>query len=471
MSTFDHSTFLSPLTWRYGSEEMRRIWSEEYKRRLWRRIWVALAEAQAEQGLVTREQVEDLRAHMDEIDLERAEEIERVIHHDLMAEVKVFAEQCPLGGPIIHLGATSMDIEDNADALRLRESLELIIARLKELIAGLAEQIEHWADTPAMAFTHLQPAEPTTIGYRLAQYGQDLLFDLLELRRLRRQIRGKGLKGAVGTGASYVQLLGRVGARRLERSVMDKLGLRAYPVATQIYPRKQDWAVLNALAGLAGTLYRFAFDLRVLQSPAVGEWSEPFGAQQVGSSAMPFKRNPVNAENIDSLARYVAVLPRVLWDDAAHSLLERTLDDSANRRLVLPAAFLCTDEIVRRANRIVRGLQVNETAVARNLERYGVFAATERLLMEAVKAGGDRQQLHEVIREHSMAAWAEVSAGRPNPLAERLSSEPAFTRLLPARRIRALLDASDYVGDAPQLARAMAAVLRKEINEPEEVKC
>lgn len=471
MTAFDHTTFLSPLTWRYGSEEMRRIWSEVYKRRLWRRIWVALAEAQAEQGLVTREQVEDLRAHVDDIDLERAEEIERVIHHDLMAEVKVFAEQCPVGGPIIHLGATSMDIEDNADALRLRESLELVIARLKELIAGLAEQIERWADTPAMAFTHLQPAEPTTIGYRLAQYGQDLLFDLLELRRLRRQIRGKGLKGAVGTGASYVQLLGRVGARRLERSVMDKLGLRAYPVATQTYPRKQDWAVVNALAGLAGTLYRFAFDLRLLQSPAIGEWSEPFGAQQVGSSAMPFKRNPVNAENIDSLARYVASLPRVLWDDAAHSLLERTLDDSANRRLVLPAAFLCTDEIVRRANRIVRGLQVNETAVQRNLERYGVFAATERLLMEAVKAGGDRQQLHEVIREHSMAAWAEVSAGRPNLLAERLSSEPAFTRLLPPRRIRALLDAGDYVGDAPQLARAMAAVLRKEINALEEGKC
>ncbi|MBC7241722.1 MAG: adenylosuccinate lyase [Anaerolineae bacterium] len=468
MTAFDHTTFLSPLTWRYGSEEMRRIWSEVYKRRLWRRIWVALAEAQSELGLVSREQVEDLRAHMDEVDLARAEEIERVIHHDLMAEVKVFAEQCPVGGPIIHLGATSMDIEDNADALRLRESLALIIARLEELIAGLAEQIERWADTPAMAFTHLQPAEPTTIGYRLAQYGQDLLFDLLELRRLHGQIRGKGLKGAVGTAASYVQLLGRVGARRLERSVMDKLGLRAYPVATQTYPRKQDWAVLNALAGLAGTLYRFAFDLRVLQSPAIGEWSEPFGAQQVGSSAMPFKRNPVNAENINSLARYVAALPRVLWDDAAHSLLERTLDDSANRRLVLPAAFLCTDEIVRRANRIVRGLQVNEAAVARNLERYGVFAATERLLMEAVKAGGDRQQLHEVIREHSMAAWAEVSAGRPNPLAERLSSEPAFTRLLPARRIRALLEAADYVGDAPQLARAMATVLRKHIQDRRE---
>jgi len=468
MTAFDHTTFLSPLTWRYGSEEMRRIWSEVYKRRLWRRIWVALAEAQSELGLVSREQVEDLRAHMDEIDLARAEEIERLIHHDLMAEVKVFAEQCPVGGPIIHLGATSMDIEDNADALRLRESLALLIARLEELIAGLAEQIERWADTPAMAFTHLQPAEPTTIGYRLAQYGQDLLFDLLELRRLHAQIRGKGLKGAVGTAASYVQLLGRVGARRLERSVMDKLGLRAYPVATQTYPRKQDWAVLNALAGLAGTLYRFAFDLRVLQSPAIGEWSEPFGAQQVGSSAMPFKRNPVNAENIDSLARYVAALPRVLWDDAAHSLLERTLDDSANRRLVLPAAFLCTDEIVRRANRIVRGLQINEAAVARNLERYGVFAATERLLMEAVKAGGDRQQLHEVIREHSMAAWAEVSAGRPNPLAERLSSEPAFTRLLPARRIRALLEAADYVGDAPQLARAMAAVLRKHIQDRRE---
>ena len=460
---YGHETFLSPLTWRYGSEEMRRLWSEAHKRRLWRRIWVALAEAQAEFGLVRPEQVQALRARVDDVDIARAEEIEAEIHHDLMAEVKVYAEQCPAAGPIIHLGATSMDVEDNADALRLREALDLLIERAGGLLEALAGQIERWAGAPAMAFTHLQPAEPTTIGYRLAQYGQDLLEDLADLRRRRAAIRGKGFKGAVGTAASYVQLLGSAeAAEQLEARIMSALGLDAYPVATQIYPRKQDWAVLTALAGLAGTLYKFAFDLRVLQSPPIGEWAEPFGSRQVGSSAMPFKRNPIHAENIDSLARYVAALPRVLWDDAAHSLLERTLDDSANRRLVLPAAFLAMEEVVRRATRILAGLRVDEGAVARNLAAYGVFAATERLLMEGVKAGGDRQALHEVIREHSMAAWAEVAAGRPNPLAERLAGEPALAGLIPPDRIRALLDASEYTGLARERALQMAARLRQE---------
>jgi adenylosuccinate lyase len=356
-----------------------------------------------------------------------------------------------------------MDIEDNADALRLRESLELISARLKELIAGLAEQIERWADTPAMAFTHLQPAEPTTIGYRLAQYGQDLLFDLLELRRLRRQIRGKGLKGAVGTGASYVQLLGRVGARRLERSVMDKLGLRAYPVATQIYPRKQDWAVLNTLAGLAGTLYRFAFDLRVLQSPAVGEWSEPFGAQQVGSSAMPFKRNPVNAENIDSLARYVAVLPRVLWDDAAHSLLERTLDDSANRRALLPEAFLIADEMLITARRILRGLQIDRGAVQRNLQAYAPFVCSERILMALARAGADRQEMHERLRSHAMQAWQVVKAGQPNPLIESVKADETIRAVLSAEEIDRLAEVESYLGLAKVRALGLARAIREEL--------
>jgi adenylosuccinate lyase len=458
---FGHDTFLSPMTWRYGSDEMRQVWSETHKRRLWRRIWVALAEAQSYYGLVSPEQVADLRAHAEDVDIARALAIEESIKHDLMAEVKAFAEQCPVGGPIIHLGATSMDVEDNADALRLRQSLELVIGRLRELLDALAGQIERWAAAPAMAFTHLQPAEPTTIGYRLAQYGQDLLIDLDELRRVAGQIKGKGFKGAVGTSASYAQLVGASAARDLEARVMQALGLEAFDVATQTYPRKQDWLTLNALAGLAGSLYKLAFDLRLLQSPPIGEWSEPFGSRQVGSSAMPFKRNPVNAENIDSLARFVAALPRVAWDNAAHSLLERTLDDSANRRLVLPEAFLATDEMLRKTTRIVKGLQISEVAVQRNLAQYGVFAASERVLMEAVKAGGDRQALHEVIRAHSMAAWDEVMAGRPNPLAERLCAEPALTRLLEPARLRALLDAGDYIGDAPQRARQMALRIRQ----------
>lgn len=463
---YGHETFLSPLTWRYGSDEMRQIWSEVNKRRLWRQIWVALAQAQAEFGLVTQAQVDDLRVHVDDVDIERAEEIESDIRHDLMAEVRTYAEQCPAGAPIIHLGATSMDIEDNADALRLRQALDLIVEETSTLLKALADQIERWADTPAMAFTHIQPAEPTTIGYRLAQYGQDLLLDLTDLKRIRDAIRGKGFKGAVGTSASYLQLVGsREAAGELEARVMSRLNLEAYPVATQTYPRRQDWTVVTALAGLAGTLYKFAFDLRLLQSPPIGEWSEPFGAKQVGSSAMPFKRNPVNSENINSLARYLAALPRVMWDNAAHSLLERTLDDSANRRLVLPAAFLASDEIVRRGTRIIRDLRIDESAVARNLAQYGVFAATERLLMEAVKAGGDRQELHEVIRDHSMAAWAEVAAGQPNPLAERLAEEPVITALISPDQVAALLDASDYVGDAPKRARDLVDTIRREIGQ------
>jgi adenylosuccinate lyase len=236
-------------------------------------------------------------------------------------------------------------------------------------------------------------------------------------------------------------------------------------VATQTYPRKQDWLVLNGLAGLAGSLYKFAFDLRLLQAPSLGEWAEPFGRKQVGSSAMPFKRNPINAENIDSLARFVAGLPRTGWDNAAHSLLERTLDDSANRREILPAAFLATDEILGRATRLMRDLQVDLAATARNLEKFGTFAATERVLMAAVKAGADRQAMHETIREHSLAAWGEVAAGRPNPLPDRLSTDTRVSRYLKPEQVILLLDAAEYVGDAPNRARDMATRLRTTIND------
>jgi len=462
---FEHDTFLSPFTWRYGSREMRAIWSEVHKRRFWRRVWVALAAAQRRAGLVTAEQLADLRAHEGDVDLARTAEIEAEVRHDKMAELRTFAEQCPVGGPVLHLGATSADIEDNADALRIRQALDLLLERLHVLLSDLADLIEARADQVCMGFTHIQPAEPTTVGYRLATYGQDLLEDYVDLRRVRASIRGKGIKGAVGTSAAYAHLLAGSGMSpaELEAYVMAELGLDPFPVATQVYPRKQDYRVVTALAGLAASLYRFGFDLRLLQSPPIGEWSEPFGARQVGSSAMPFKRNPVDAENIDSLGRYVAALARVAWDNAAHCLLERTLDDSANRRLILPAVFLASDELLCRAHRILRGLRIHDEAVARNLAAYGTFAATERLLMELARAGADRQAMHEVIRAHAMAAWQAVWAGEPNPLADRLSADPEVLRYLPAGRVREHLDAAGYVGDAPERARQMARAIRERV--------
>ena len=460
---FTHETYLSPFTWRYGSEEMRAIWAQAHKRRLWRRVWVALAAAQHEAGLVDEEQLADLKAHSDEVDLARAAEIEAEIHHDLMAEVRTFAEQCPVGGPVIHLGATSADIQDNADALRTREALDVVLEGLRGVLRELADLVEMNAEKPCMGFTHLQPAEPTTVGYRLATYGQDLLEDTVDLERVRDRIRGKGIKGAVGTAASYDQLLAGTGMTpaEMEALVMEALDLGAFPVTTQVYPRKQDYRVLTALAGLAASLYRFAFDLRLLQSPLFGEWSEPFGAKQVGSSAMPFKRNPINAENMDSMARYVAALVRVAWDNAAHSLLERTLDDSANRRLILPGAFLATDELLKRARRILRGLEIHDEGIARTMEAYGTFAASERLLMELARAGADRQAMHEVIRQHAVAAWRAVQTGEGNPLADRLASDPEVLRYLPEERVRALMEAADYVGNAPERARRMAAMMRE----------
>ncbi len=463
----DHARYQSPFAWRYGSEAMRRVFSEHHRRLLWRRVWAALARAQASVGLIAPEQLADIEAHATEIDLDRSLEIEQITRHDVMAEIKAFAEQCPVGGGVIHLGATSMDVVDNAEILRQQEALDLILAGLKTLIGRFAELSERYAETPVMGYTHIQPAEPTTLGYRFAQILQDLLTDWDALRQVREKLRGKGFKGATGTLASYQQLLQEtdVSAGELERRALAELNLEAFPVTTQTYPRKQDWLLLNALAGLAQSLYRFAFDLRILQSPAFGELSEPFGQDQVGSSAMPFKRNPVTAEKIDSLARYVATLPATAWHNAAHNLLERTLDDSANRRIIIPNAFLALDELLRATTRIAGEINVWPGAIQRNLNAYGVFAATERLMMEAVKAGGDRQQLHEIIRGHSLTAWTAMQQGKPNPLADSLATDPIITGLLSPQRIRALLEAGNYVGEAPQRARALAATARRLLKE------
>lgn len=463
--SYEHDTFLSPFTWRYGSEEMRGIWSQVYLRRIWRRIWVALAQAQQHAGLVTEAQVNDLRAHADEINIERAHDLEAELMHDLMAEVHTFAEQCQIGGGIIHLGATSMDIEDNADALRLREACRLIAASMRKVLMSLADRIEQEADSVCMAFTHIQPAEPTTIGYRLAFTAQDLLADYEALERVTQAIRGKGFKGAVGTSASYHELLVNSGisARQLEDEVMNALQLEAFEVTHQTYPRRQDWEIMNVLAGIAMTTHKFAFDVRLLQSPPFGEWGEPFGKRQIGSSAMPFKRNPIHSENMNSLARYVATLPRVAWDNAANHLLERTLDDSGNRRVIMPEAFLAVDELLLRMKRLVDGLRIDRHAIQRNLEQYGVFAATERLLMEAVRSGGNRQDLHEVIREHSMTAWSAMQMGQANPLADLICGDARISAFVDAQRIPELLRAEAHIGDAPERAQRIATRIRARI--------
>jgi len=454
MSEYDR--YLSPFSWRYATDEMRRLWSETEKRRTWRRIWVALAKVQSSYGLVTAEQVADLEQHALHIDIERALAIEAEIHHDLMAELKTFAEQSSLGGGILHLGATSMDIEDNADALRLRAAMDLVISRLAELLGLFAEKMLEYADLPIIAFTHIQPAEPSTLGYRLAMYAQDLAADLENLRLVRTGIRGKGFKGAVGTAAAYAELIGVEQVSEFEERLSQQLELPFFPVATQTYPRKQDYTIISALAGMAASIYKFAFDLRLLQSPTVGEWSEPFAEKQVGSSAMPFKRNPINAEKINSLARAMAQMPPLAWHNAAHTLLERTLDDSANRRTLLPEAFLSADELIKTASRIVRGLKVNRTAVAQNLAVYAPFASTERVLMALVKSGADRQEIHEHLREHAMSAWAATRAGQPNPLIDLVSGDPLMTRYQSPDQIRALMQVDSYTGIAPQRTRELA---------------
>jgi adenylosuccinate lyase len=459
----DFKNYQSPFTWRYGTEPMRQLWSEHHKRLLWRRIWVALAETQSDYGIVTARQVADLRAHMDEVDLERSLTIEKEIKHDLMAEIRVFAGQAPLGGAILHLGATSMDVEDNADALRLQQSLDLTLSSLASLLDTLILLINRYADTPLIAYTHLQPAEPSTLGYRLALYAQDLLEDFKQIKILHDSVRGKGFKGSVGTGASYAELIGRENLAGFEKKLSKALGLSFYPVTGQTYPRKQDYVILSALAGIGQSLYKIAFDLRLLQSPSIGEMAEPFGSRQVGSSAMPFKRNPIQAEKIDSLGRYLAGLPRVAWDNAAHSLLERTLDDSANRRIILPEAFLAIDEMLKTASEVFSDLHMDEKAMGRNLSLYGPFAATERVLMAAVKAGADRQQMHELIRSHALRAWGDIQDGEANPLEDLLSKDENLAKYLGREQLQELMKYESHLGDAPERARQLTLQIQDEI--------
>lgn len=452
----ENKIYQSPFSWRYGSSEMRALWSLERTRLLWRKIWSALAEVQVAYGLVSQEQADEISDRAGDLDLARSFELEQDLKHDLMAELKAFAEACPQAGGVLHLGATSMDIKDNALVIQQKEALQLVLARLEELLQVLAEQIKRWSDVPILGYTHLQPAEPTTLGYRLAGYGQELLAGYQDLKSFAGQIQAKGFTGAVGTSASFAVLLGEENLSGFQDAMSRKLGVKFFPVVNQTYSRLQDYQLVSRLAALSAPLYRFAFDLRILQSPGFGEMAEPFGESQVGSSAMPFKKNPILAEKINSLGRYLAQLPRIAWDNAAHSLLERTLDDSANQRIFLPEAFLGLDEILIGAHKILIELEVRPEAIRRNLTEYGPFAGTERLLMELVKAGADRQEMHGIIRTQALQAWEAVQSGKTNPLRDLLCADPDLEKYLNQDQIAEYLEVSGYLGDSAARAQDLA---------------
>ncbi len=466
-SCYGYDDYLSPFTWRYASDEMRGIFSERNRRLTWRRIWVSLAKAQCKAGLVSRQEFEDIEAHAKQIDIARSLAIEDETKHDVVAEVKCFAEQCRVGGGKIHLGATSYDVVDNADALAARQALAITRERLFALLCSFKKKIDYYAGVPCIGFTHLQPAEPTTLGYRFAFYAQSLLADFESVDCWARNYKCKGFKGATGTSAGYAALLAgtKLKPAEFEKLVLDDLGLQAFDITVQTAPRRQDYAVLSALAGVAADLHKFAFDVRFLQTPAYAELSEPFGSKQVGSSAMPFKRNPVTCEKICSLARFVSALPAVAWSNAALTGLERTLDDSANKRVAFPEAFLAMDEILISSLKVIDGLVVDSKAVSRDLEKYGEFAATEPLLMALVKKGANRQEMHEVIREHSLRAWDAVQRGEPNPLREMLAKDKRVAKFLKPVEVERAMDARSHVGDAPQRARDFAKLLGQKLVE------
>jgi len=461
MKNSNDSTYQSVFSWRYGSDEMREIFSEENKYRIWRKIWIALAEAQHNEGLVADKELQDLKKHQNDIDIDRILEIEKETNHDVVAAIREFAEKAKIGGGKIHLGATSMDIVDNADMLRIKEALVIIERNLIQLLKSFAQQISKYADLPAIGYTHLQPAEPTTVGYRLSFYAQDLLIDYDLLQFIKKTVKGKGMKGAVGTSASYMDLM--KDAAKLDKTVMDKLGLESSDISSQVYTRKYDYLILTVLASIASSLSKFAADLRILQSPQFGEWSEPFGKKQVGSSAMPFKKNPLTAENICSLGRLVSSFPSIALENASHSYLERTLDDSANKRVIIPEAFLATEEMLLKAEKIVSGLVINKEKITYNLHQYAPFAASEKIILHAVKKGSDRQKTHEMLREIAMLAWQEIQAGKVNPMAKQLRENKFLLEYISNEQMEELLKVDDHIGDASERAKQLVKIIKTKI--------
>ncbi len=444
-----HDIYENPLIARYASPEMSALWSAERKFRTWRQLWVMLAEAEAELGLdISPKQIAELRAHVNDIDFAAAERYERKLRHDVMAHVHAYGDQCPDARRIIHLGATSCYVTDNTDLLLMREGLQMVANRLAAVIDRLASFAAQHRALPCLGFTHLQPAQPTTVGKRACLWAYDLALDLTEIERRIAELKARGVKGTTGTQATFLQLFGgdHDKVRRLDELVARKMGFDAtYPVTGQTYTRKIDSQVMAALSGVAQSAHKAATDLRLLASRK--ELEEPFEEDQIGSSAMAYKRNPMRAERICGLSRFVIGLESSAAATASTQWLERTLDDSAVRRLMLPQAFLAIDAVLILYQNIASGLVVYPAVIARNLAEELPFMATEAILMAGVAAGGDRQELHERIRRHSQAAAAEVKQhGAKNDLLDRLAKDPAFA----AVDLSAATDASQFIGRAPE---------------------
>jgi len=444
-----HDVYETPLTKRYASPEMCKLWGDERKFTTWRKLWIALAEAEAELGLAIRpEQIAELKAHIEPIDFVRAAQLEREKRHDVMAHVHTYGEACPSAKPIIHLGATSCYVTDNTDLILMREGLEMVASRL----AGVIDRLTHFAvehrSLACLGFTHLQPAQPTTVGKRACLWAYDLVLDLIEVEHRLEQLKARGVKGTTGTQASFLALFqgDHDKVRRLDELVSRKMGFAStYAVTGQTYTRKIDAQVLGALSGVAQSSHKAATDLRLLQSRK--EMEEPFEADQIGSSAMAYKRNPMRAERICGLSRYVMSLESSAAATMATQWMERTLDDSANRRLIIPQAFLSIDAVLILYQNIAQGLVVYPKVIAKHLAEELPFMATEEILMAGVAAGGDRQDLHEGIRRHSQAAAAVVKQeGKANDLFARLAGDAAFNTI----DLQSVTDPMQFVGRAPE---------------------
>ena len=441
--------YVSPLSERYASKEMQYIFSPDMKFRTWRRLWIALAETEKELGLpITQEQIDELKAHKDDINYDVAKERERQVRHDVMSHVYAYGVQCPKAKGIIHLGATSCYVGDNTDIIVMTEALKLVKKKLVNVIAELAKFAEKYKDLPTLAFTHFQPAQPTTVGKRATLWMQEFMLDLEDLNYVLSTMKLLGSKGTTGTQASFLELFDgdQETIDKIDPMIAEKMGFKqCYPVSGQTYSRKVDTRVVNILAGIAASAHKFSNDIRLLQH--LKEVEEPFEKSQIGSSAMAYKRNPMRSERIASLSRFVMVDAMNPAITSATQWFERTLDDSANKRLSVPEGFLAIDGILDLCLNVVDGLVVYPKVIEKRLRSELPFMATENIMMDAVKAGGDRQELHERIRELSMEAGKTVKVeGKDNNLLELIAADPAFNLTL--EELEKTMDPAKYTGRA-----------------------
>ncbi len=447
----DKNVYENPLVSRYSSSEMNRIWSPQRKFSTWRRLWLALAQAEKELGLsISDEQISEMSAHLDDIDFAKAAEKEKELRHDVMSHVHVFGDLCPSAKPIIHLGATSCYVTDNTDLILIRDSLTLVQRQLGDLLRCLREKAIQHKDLPTLGFTHYQPAQLTTVGKRMTLWLQDFVMDYQSLEQLITGLPFRGVKGTTGTQASFLNLFDgdHEKVESLDRRVTELMEFGStVGVCGQTYTRKIDYQVLSTLSGVAQSAYKMAGDIRLLSN--LKEVDEPFEDKQIGSSAMAYKRNPMRSERICSLARYVISLADNAANTHANQWFERTLDDSANRRIVLPQAFLAIDGILRLASNVMTGLTIWPGVIKKRIDQELPFMATENIIMACVKAGGDRQQLHEAIRVHSIAAGRMVKEkGADNDLLERIAADDQFQPI--HADLDSMLDAARYIGRAPE---------------------